>query len=240
MIRIAAALSFLLLLTSVAHAMTFREQWTADNKLLTIHFEGKIVDGDYDRLLAYLARNDRDRLSAAKSVVSLNSPGGAVLEAMKIARVMRDAKQAVAVESRNECISACFMLFAAGTARAVGPGAYIAVHSVSVDEVETQFSTSLTVDMARDLLRFGVPVEIIGRLVTTGPKSVYRLTDTDLRSMADIIDRPAPSSVAQASPSAAPVLPAQQSEAEWLPVPPSGMMYGTAKGMPGNPLSLKD
>src|SRR5881628_107579 len=48
------------------------------------------------------------------SGIGLNSPGGALLEAVKIADVIRYCKIATVVPNGQTCASACFIIFAAG------------------------------------------------------------------------------------------------------------------------------
>ena len=62
----------------------------------------------------------------------LNSPGGSVLEARDMARLIRALRVSVVVPDRAVCASACFLLFAAGRDKVAEPGAMIGVHSASV------------------------------------------------------------------------------------------------------------
>jgi hypothetical protein len=66
-----------------------------------------------------------------KTVV-LNSPGGSVVDAMAIGRLIRDRKFATQVEAGKTCASSCPLAFAGGVERRVGDKALIGVHQVAV------------------------------------------------------------------------------------------------------------
>ncbi len=193
--------AFLLILpVRAAHGMQFREEWQpaaqaqpAPNHLM-LHFDGEIVPGDADKMVRFLygviERYGAGRLHGVKTIVSLNSPGGSVLEARKIAELFFGSRhQAVAVQSGHECLSACFLLFAAGNPRIIGRSdAIIGVHSASERQQETIVSTYATVVMSRDLDRYGVPAGILGKVVTTVPQQMYQLNAVDLQAMKVFVD----------------------------------------------------
>jgi len=61
----------------------------------------------------------------------LNSAGGKLLEGVKIAAAIRDAKISTAVGEKAVCASACFLIFAAGNPKFAADGARIGVHKAS-------------------------------------------------------------------------------------------------------------
>jgi hypothetical protein len=100
-------------------------------------FEGKIKKGDYDKLLGLIGKDCEDR---CPSSIFLASPGGDVIEAMKIGRLVRKLRFETYIPSdlpiwihqqrkyRPEaklkdakmnymCASACFFIFVAGIKR---------------------------------------------------------------------------------------------------------------------------
>ena len=127
--------------------------------------QGRIVPGDAARLRAALAG-----VSPRVAGLVLNSPGGSVLEAQDMAKLIRDSGAAVLVPANAVCASACFMLFAAARNKLVEPGAMVGVHSASVaGGNETMDTLGVTTLMARSAAAYGVPAAITGRMVTTRP-----------------------------------------------------------------------
>lgn len=142
---------------------------------------GTIVPGDLEQLAEFSRRN-----TAADNVTELviNSPGGNVPEAARLGNLITKYKLSVFVPSDGQCVSACFILFAAASGRFVAPGAVIGVHRVSLPNGrETDMSLALTRDMAGYLAREGIPSAILQKLVTTPPGQTAWLTASDFASM---------------------------------------------------------
>src|SRR6185437_11131973 len=94
-----------------------------------LNFTGEIQPGDQDAVVLAIKRaNDKNRLVAT---IRLSSPGGNILEAVKIADVVRKAKMATAVLGGATCASACFIIFAAGNEKYAHYSAAIGVHGAS-------------------------------------------------------------------------------------------------------------
>ncbi len=141
---------------------------------------GPIIKGDYNRFVDFLrAMPATDRITA----LALDSPGGNLVEAETMAEAITRLDASIFVGKGNECSSACFLLFAAGSRRIVGSDALIRVHSVSENGEETIGSMAVTTAMARNLGGLGVPPAIIGKLVQTPPGRATWLTPSDLASM---------------------------------------------------------
>src|SRR4051794_32455315 len=99
------------LLLQLAHAATLSSYTSKEGKRIII-LNGDSASGDLDQL-----QNLVKGANAAGRMVSgirLNSPGGALLEAVKIADVIRYGKIATVVPNGQTCASACFIIFAAG------------------------------------------------------------------------------------------------------------------------------
>ena len=163
---------------------------------------GEIIAGDLDRLVAHLRT-----LGPQVQVVgfSLDSPGGSVVEAEKIAEGMHQLKTTVGVLGQSRCVSACFLIFAAGSNKMAEATALIGVHSASEAGTENATTMAITTAMARDAADFGVPLAIIGKMVTTTPGQMQWLTRKDLVSMGvEIIQPnvPAPGAVSREQPRA--------------------------------------
>jgi hypothetical protein len=91
----------------------------------TIYATGAIEKGDADKL-AQLVRDNKPTSSSFDEnyyTVRLNSPGGLLLEGMKIGGVIRDAALGTLISRGEECASACALAFLGGTSRyATGTG----------------------------------------------------------------------------------------------------------------------
>jgi hypothetical protein len=112
----------------------------------------------------------------------LESPGGSVEEAELMARAIKKANMPTVVV--DQCVSACFLPFSAGSTKYAITTAKIGVHSTSdADGKETAASAGVTTMLARDYAGYGVPPAIIGKMVATPPGEIVWLTNDDLRSM---------------------------------------------------------
>lgn len=176
-----------------AFAATFSTA-PADGDGLTVTLNGEIVEGDANRLQAIVRSADRRGKSIA--MVRLNSPGGSILESIKIAELIRSRGAATSVAAGSNCASACFVVFAAGDKKLASYGAAIGVHGASDSSgEETPQSRSATITMARVVKELGVPPGIIGKMVVTPPDDIVWLTPDDLQSMGATMTgevRPAP------------------------------------------------
>lgn len=116
-----------------------------------------------------------------RPVYALNSPGGVVSVAVHIASMMQEQNTLVAVFSGAECASACFLLFAAGREKLVSPGAVIGIHSArSGGAGEDWDALATTAVIAKLASAYGVPDDIVGKLVRTPPEDISTLTPEEL------------------------------------------------------------
>lgn len=148
----------------------------------TIWITGEIIPGDADKFSQSLRQaNDSGKFVAN---VRLDSPGGNLLEGVKIADAIRYGKTSTNVGKTAVCASACFLMFAAGSTKNASYGAQIGVHGASGENgEETAASGAATVSMAKIAKELGVPSAIIGRMVVTSPQDMVWLSPQDLQSM---------------------------------------------------------
>jgi hypothetical protein len=184
--RLLVAISALLLATPEASALKYKQSF--HDPLARITATGQIVPGDFDRLAAFVETLPQSGSIRLRFVV--DSPGGNIAEAEKIALFINKAAAEVAIPSGSQCLSACFLLFAAAAHRFMAPDALIGVHSVSQNGQETLASMGATTALARDAARYGVPAAIIGKMVLTGPGQISRLTPGDLEPMGVVLLTP--------------------------------------------------
>jgi hypothetical protein len=119
--RIVIAAGFLLAEVAVADAMTFT--W---RDRLTVHASGPIEKGDAAQFAAL----------PKFETLELDSPGGLVGEALKMAEIM-DARGGIrtVVKSGSSCASACAMaLFVSGQTRIVYMGGRVGIHSCAMPD----------------------------------------------------------------------------------------------------------
>jgi hypothetical protein len=147
-----------------------------------IQISGQITTGDADAFISEVKQANAARKLVEN--VRLNSTGGKLLEGLRLAGAIREAKLSTSVGQGAVCASACFLAFAAGDSKFVDYGAQIGVHKASdKGGRETMLSGAATVSMARFAKELGVPTPIIGRMVTTPPRQIMWLTSQDLQSM---------------------------------------------------------
>ena len=91
---------------------------------------GKIEPGDNEKFLKLLRQNPIHSMQAAK--LELNSPGGDVAEALKIASVVNEAAYGVTVPKL--CGSACFFIYVTGWFRYVDEKGRLGVHRPFMDQ----------------------------------------------------------------------------------------------------------
>lgn len=181
--RIAGFLAFAILSAgpSTASAASITSFVTKEGKVV-ISLKGEIAEGDVDGVKSIIkSANDGGR---RVSGIRLESPGGNILEATKLAEIIRFGRIAAVVPNGVKCASACFIVFAAGDPKYVSYSAFVGVHGASDESGrETVEAGAATVTMAKIVKNLGVPSSIIGKMVVTPPDQIVWLTPDDLRSM---------------------------------------------------------
>jgi hypothetical protein len=139
------------------------------------------LDGD----IGYAAFNDFQRARRAApdaTTLILNSDGGSVDEAIRIARDVREAGLDTYVPLRQGCYSACAYIFFGGVnRRATGQ---LGVHQVSDPDftpVSLQESLADLIDLFREL---GVDALITSHMLRTPPEAMYVLDGRQVEELA--------------------------------------------------------
>ena len=91
----------------------------ADIKALTdfsVSITGRIEVGDTEKIAAFLKRQ-----KYAPNTLYLNSPGGAMDEAIRLGELIKVLYVSTEVQANGSCASACFFLFLAGSDRFASP-----------------------------------------------------------------------------------------------------------------------
>ena len=161
-----------------------------------ILIEGQIVAGDFEKFQSQVLR--RENIDP----VWLASPGGDVVEAMKIGELVRELKLSVWAPSKNGllfptigsasnsvCASACFYIYAAGVQRR---GEVVGIHrpyfspsalsKSSLNEAANAQAAALELSRAF-LARAGVPASIVERIGTIASDKISWLAESDLATL---------------------------------------------------------
>lgn len=183
-----------------AQAATLTSYTSKEGKEIII-LNGEIAAGDAEQL-----QNLTKTANAAGRLVSgvrLNSPGGNLLEGVKLAEAIRFGKIASVVPNGASCASACFIAFAAGAEKFASYSANVGVHGAS--NKDGTDAGDATVAMAKIVKELGVPASIIGKMVVTPPDQIVWLSPDDLRALGTTMTgKPAQVSSAAPKPSAIP------------------------------------
>lgn len=119
--------------------------------------------------------------------VTLNSPGGALEDAMAIARLVREKGFATEVEDGSLCASSCPLILAAGTTRTVGAKGAVGLHQFYAgsqpDTAPAQAMADAQVTTARIsrlLIELDVDPALWLHALDTPPRSLYYLSADEM------------------------------------------------------------
>lgn len=179
MIRLTVAV-MLALLSSAASAMEIK----IIDDIFTL--SGEIRPGDYDRLIAYF-KNDPHGFVNVNSI-SLDSPGGSVPEAMKLAKFIKETSRNTMVVEGARCMSACFFLLVAGGDRFLNENGKLGIHRPYYDPVGYKFLSPTKAreayekldDVVRQFLTaVRIPDDIVRVMFSTPSSSIKLFTASE-------------------------------------------------------------
>lgn len=123
------------------------------------------------------------------TTVLLNSPGGSLDDALRMAGMIRDKGLATEVGGGALCASSCPLVLAGGTRRTISPKAAVGVHqfySVSAEPGEPAQAMadaqSTTARISRHLAAMGVDPALWLHALDTPPRSLYYLSADEMRA----------------------------------------------------------
>ncbi len=178
-VRLAIAVLCLSFGALPARAMQFSQESASQTELFLVG-RGPIVSGDAERLNKALTLVPAGTRILA---LALDSPGGLVTEGELLSSLIKNRSLPVAIAADRQCVSACFLLFAAAPRKYVASNALVGVHSASENGQENETTMAVSVQMARIATGLGVPPAIVGKMVATKPGSVAWLTPADFTAM---------------------------------------------------------
>ncbi|MGS4945146.1 COG3904 family protein [Meridianimarinicoccus sp. RP-17] len=153
-----------------------------------LSLRGAIAPGDAERISAEL-----DDIRPA--IVSLDSPGGSVMDALALGRVLRDLDIDTRLEAGAVCLSACPYAFVGGTARHVADTARVGVHQHSFGSSAMVPAFLAVADIQRGqaevlahLDDMGVDLRLMGPAMATPANAIYILSPDELRDWNVVAD----------------------------------------------------
>lgn len=173
MSRAAFALFACVLLNAVAPAMA--ADIVAHRQGVLI--QGSIQKGDYAKIVQFVRHPDNYGRFARS--VFLDSPGGDLVESVKIAHLLEKSYAATHVDAGARCYSACFILWMSGVSRNVSQGATLGVHRINVkvdgeavDPASERFA-SIARRVEYYMASLGTPRTILDKMNATASASMF-------------------------------------------------------------------
>ncbi len=154
-----------------------------------LRMSGDINTGDYERFRVFMQKNlDKYKTS---HYIELSSNGGNVVEALKIAGLLRLMYPTINVE-QGKCASACFFLFLSGASRYTAASNLIGIHRAYFDPKYFSGLPPLTAKRKQeDLTKAvnvilddnGVPQYLKETMNRTSSNDMYWLSDKDIAAI---------------------------------------------------------
>lgn len=152
-----------------------------------VTLSGTIESGDTDKFISFLRADLTDAHFALMSI-RLESPGGNVIEAMRLALFLKAFYPDIGVS--GTCASSCLLLWLSGGVHyPPEEPSRIGIHrpyfdpnrfsKLSLREAESRYA-KLADDFKAFVLSQGLPPSIYEKLIATSSKDIYWLTTTDL------------------------------------------------------------
>jgi hypothetical protein len=173
---------------ALAQAMTF--ELVSGGRLMAT---GTITPGSSQAFAAEVER----RGDYVKTVV-LNSPGGSVVDALAMGRLIRERKFATEVEAGKYCASSCPLMFAGGIERRAGDRAVIGVHQVAAIKAaakgpprdEMSIVQTISARCERYLGEMGVDVRVWLHAMETPHDRLFVFKPDELKSLTLVTPQP--------------------------------------------------
>lgn len=154
-----------------------------------IHLEGELREGDYTKFMSVLKTAFAEARSRRASVrLQLTSPGGDLIEAMKIGEMVRNLRINTVAD---DCSSACFFILVAGVQRFVTPFGSAYLHRPYIEpsrysgldhaEAETAYQSIERV-VRSYLSRMDVPGYLVDEMLRIPSNEVVELSAGDFES----------------------------------------------------------
>lgn len=162
--------------------------------------EGSIQPGDSARFMQFL-RGNRSRVVDELLPIVVDSPGGSVSEALKIAEIVKTGMFSVNLPPnldkntrQAKCASSCFLLVAAAPSRVVSKST-VGLHRPFFDPSIYAASPAAKAMQAHELAigamrkwleENGVPQGLIEKMMRTSSREIYWMTEEDARLLGEV------------------------------------------------------
>lgn len=147
-----------------------------------LFLRGRIAPGDAARFTAAL-----DLAETTPGTAWLDSPGGSVIDALEIGRLLREAAIDTRMSAEAICLSACPYILAGGIERRVAEGAWVGVHQHYFDQNTALPAIFAVEDIQRGqgevmgyLIEMGVDPALMRHALATPPDEIYMLLPEEL------------------------------------------------------------
>lgn len=181
-----------------------------------IRLDGEIRPGDADRLASLLRDEVAIPCLAAgycpfSAVLSLESPGGSLDEALQLARLVREYQLITYLPEASSCNSACVFVFLAGYTdyenlfhirRFAHDGAQLGIHRPSIDLDQPSYTgqtveriielmDEVKAEAVRQFVNARMPLALLEQMYATPPDRMYTLSPAELSMVAHVLgERP--------------------------------------------------
>jgi hypothetical protein len=182
--RGALAIAWMAAVCWSASAAELTATLSKDDRTIVV-LNGELAPGDASRFKDMLKASS----AAGKpvSAVRLNSPGGSLIEGVRLAAVIQGAKIATVIIAGAKCVGACFLPFIAGSQKYVSATATVGVPGAAgKSEPKGETAALVRTEMpaiVRVAQRLGLLDAIVTKMLTTSEDDVFWLTLDDLRAM---------------------------------------------------------
>ncbi|NTE88401.1 hypothetical protein [Agrobacterium rubi] len=146
-----------------------------------------VAEGTIDPGAAGRFANEVEARGEYIKLVSLNSPGGSVDDAVAMSKLIREKNIATKVAEKALCASSCPIVFAGGVTRSAEKDAVVGVHQVfnggidrpSPDQAMSSVQAT-TARVARHLDEMGIGAGLWIHALETPPNQLYYLTPAEM------------------------------------------------------------
>jgi hypothetical protein len=176
---------------------------TTPANVLRQPLEVKLVSGGVLALTGTIDHGAVERVKAEidahgeyVKTVALDSPGGAVADALAIGKLIRDKGYITSVAAGSLCASSCPIVFAGGTERVATPRSAIGVHQIyaaaPTGTVTSRLvaagnamsdAQTMTAEISRYLKQMGVDDEVWLRALETPPERITYFSTAELTAL---------------------------------------------------------
>jgi hypothetical protein len=140
---------------------------------------GELAEGDAIRLRDIVTASTKS--AQPVSGMRLNSSGGSLIEGVRLAGIVQNAKIATVVPSGATCAAACFIVFAAGNEKFASATATVGVPGAA--DRFGQDAAGETPPIVRVVKELGLLDAIVEKMLDTRADEIFWLTQDDLRAM---------------------------------------------------------